>query len=71
MARGNITQKQIKDMIRRGEATELVRPNQIARGYDVIGCSHGVYGLNGLLIRSKTGKLYAIASRNSLLDYYF
>lgn len=57
-------------MIRSGEATELVRKNQIARGYDVIAVSSGMYGINGALIRSKSGKLYGIPDRSSLLYYY-
>lgn len=66
----SITQKEIKRMIRSGEATELVRKYQIAQGYDVIAVSSGIYGINGALIRSKSGKLYGIPERNSMLFAY-
>ena len=73
MATKKITQKTIKQLVKEGAATDLEgmtkRPHP--RELDTIGISYGTYGMNGgLFINRKTGKMYAITSRSSLLFEY-
>ena len=73
MATKKITQKTIKQLVKEGAATDIspmkTRPSH--RDLDVIGISYGVYGMNGaLFINRKSGKLYAITSRSTLLFEY-
>lgn len=72
--RKTFTQKELKDMIRRGEAIDITNysfedaDDLYDRGYDVIGVCRGVYGLNGALLKMRdTGELCAITARNSTL----
>lgn len=73
-SRKTFTQRELKDMIRRGEAIDITNysfedANDLYdRGYDVIGVCRGVYGLNGALLKMRdTGELCAITARNSTL----
>lgn len=73
-SRKTFTQKELKDMIRRGEAIDITNysfedaDDLYDRGYTVIGVCRGVYGLNGALLQmNDTGDLCAITARNSTL----
>lgn len=59
------TQKELKNGVRIG----IYKPfDEVARCYEIIRASFGVYGMNGALLRdTATGDLYAITSRNSAL----
>lgn len=62
------TLKELKRLVNIG-AAELIEYVTISGRYDKIAFSSGVYGVNGLLIKSE-GKLYAIIGRCSALFYY-
>ncbi len=68
------TQRELKSMLQEGLAlpTGYGTENQIpARELDVIKISHGIYGMNGALLRHReTGQLYAIPARETALFYY-
>lgn len=72
------TQKQLKNMVKRGIATDVswVGSNESRKkamaeepdGYDQVGYSNGIYGINGMLFKGRTtNKLYAITSRCSAI----
>lgn len=66
------TQKEIRDLIRSGMAQELEREDQIPDDYEKIGLSTGLYGMNGGVIKDrKTGEMWAIPVRNSMLFRIF
>ena len=72
--RKTYTQRQLKDMVRSGKAIDVTTysfddANELwERGYEVVGISRGVYGLNGALLKmNDTGELCAITARNSTL----
>lgn len=72
--RRKITQRELKDMIRKGTAEDITNisfdeANDLYdRGYDVIAVSSGVYGINGALLQmNDTGDQLAITARNSVL----
>ena len=73
--RKRYTQKQLKTLVDRGEAVDITRysfedaDDLWKRGYDVVGVSMGVYGLNGALLKMRdTGELMAITARNTTLS---
>lgn len=80
MATNRLSQKSIKQIIKDGAASdlnEMYRKNKYSTkglptpgSLTLIGTSKGQSGHNGALFRAKSGKLYAIASRSSLLFYY-
>ena len=69
------TQKDIKDYVDKGMATDITHysfdeANKFYQdhNYDVVGVSHGTYGMNGALLQDvDTGEYYAITARNSTL----
>lgn len=70
----NFTQRELKDMVRSGEATDItgydfdMGQELRERGYDVVGFSKGVYGLNGALLKMRDdGELMAITRRSTIL----
>lgn len=69
------TQKELKNLVALGVAEDITDADYDCLENDHplerLGCSHGVYGMNGGLIRGKSGKLYVIRTRNSLLFRYF
>lgn len=67
--------RELKNLVQLGKATDITDysfedgDELWNRGYDVIGLSRGIYGLNGALLKmSDTGELMAILKRNSLLS---
>lgn len=80
MATRKISQRTIKQMIKEGAAVDLDEMYK-NNGYStkkmpkpgslqLIGTSYGAYGANGALFISKSGRMYAVASRSSTLFYY-
>lgn len=67
-----ITQKTIKQLVKEGAATDIEKMKKRPRTVDLelLGISMGINGMNGALFKHKNGKLYAIASRSSLLFEY-
>lgn len=68
------TQRELKNLVAIGAAVDLTNApaEQIPAYYERIGYSAGIYGINGGLIQDpKTGKLYAITARNSMLARVF
>lgn len=67
-----ITQRALKHLIEVGAAIELTDTNTIPAGrLETVALSFGVYGMNGGLFRDyKSGQLYAIPRRDSILFYY-
>jgi hypothetical protein len=73
-SRRKYTQKELRDLVRSGKAEDITtysfeEANDLYdRGYDVVGVSSGVYGMNGALLKMRdTGELMAICARNSTL----
>ena len=65
------TQKALKAMVADGRATHITEYGSIPEKTDVIGMSHGTYGMNGaLLLGRESGKLYAITARSTVLFQY-
>lgn len=65
-----VTQADIKKLIEYGAAKDVTKGGEVPKGSRIIFKSKGAYGINGALFISKSGNLYAIASRNSQLDKY-
>lgn len=70
------TQKQLKEMVRDGIATDITYGDierrreleNVEQYYTQIGYASGVYGCSGKLLQGhNTGKLYAITGRTSAL----
>ena len=69
------TQKDIKDYVDKGMATDITHysfdeANKFYKdhNYDVVGISHGTYGMNGALLQDvDTKEYFAITARNSTL----
>ena len=72
MATKKITQSQIKSLIKTGAAIDIdsLRNKPPKIELEKIGVSFGIHGKNGALFLHKSGKLYAIKSRNSTLSQY-
>ena len=64
-----ITQREIKDMINRGQAIDITYADHLPEGVrlDVLQVSKGTYGMNGALFKGSDGNLYAIGGRTSNL----
>ena len=72
--RKKYTQRQLRKLVDQGDAEDITdysfeEANDLYdRGYDVVGVSSGVYGMNGALLKMRdTGELMAICARNSTL----
>lgn len=64
------TTRQLKELVKIGAAidvTDAISTTAIPEWYDKIGYSRGINGINGLLMRGKSGKLYAITSRSTAI----
>ena len=64
------TTRQLKELVKIGAAidvTDAISTTAIQEWYDKIGYSRGINGLNGLLMKGKSGKLYAITSRSTAI----
>lgn len=67
------TTRQLKELVKTGAATDItdtISRTTIPEPYDKIGYSKEIHGINGLLMRGKSGKLYAITSRSTALDIF-
>lgn len=73
------SQKDIKALVADGAAIDITNHDGYMREQletlegrlDCIGYSHGVYGVNGLLLRGRnTGNLYAITTRSTAIFIY-
>ncbi len=67
------TTRQLKELVKTGAAidiTDTISRTAVPEQYDIIGRSKGNYGINGLLMRGKSGKLYAITSRSTAISIF-
>lgn len=73
------TQKSIKSLVSAGAAIDITNHDgymqeqleALEGDLDCIGYSHGVYGVNGLLLKGRnSGTLYAITTRSSAIFLY-
>lgn len=65
--------KEIENLVKLGMAVNITNdpaPMDFEKSYEKIAYSMGVNGSNGALFRGKSGKLYAITRRNSVLAQY-
>lgn len=64
-----MTRKQLKEMVRNNIAQDITNAEfEKLPPMDCLGTSRGIYGMNGGLFRNpRTGDLYVILSRNTLL----
>lgn len=65
-----MTQKELKRLVRVGAAKDITYSSSrrdIPEEYSQVGYSSGVYGCNGMLLRGKSGKLYAVCARTSAI----
>ena len=67
------TLKELKNLVSLGAAINITNAAYpcIDEQYDKIGYSTGIYGINGGLLKGKSGQLYVITCRNSNLFRYF
>lgn len=64
------TTRQLKELVKIGAAidvTDAISTTTIPEWYEKMGYSRGINGLNGLLMKGKSGKLYAITSRSTAI----
>ena len=64
------TVKQLKSLIVEGAAidvTHAISSNEIPESYTQIGYAEGIYGCTGMLLKGKSGKLYAVAGRTTAI----
>lgn len=67
------TTRQLKELVKTGAAidiTDIISRTAVPEPYDIIGRSKGIYGINGLLMRGKSGKLYAITSKSTAISIF-
>lgn len=68
-----VNHKEIENLVKLGVAVDITNdpaPMESEKSYEKVAYSMGVYGSNGALFRGKSGKLYAITRRNSVLAQY-
>lgn len=73
LAMKKYTTKQLKELVKTGAAidvTDAISTTAIPEWYDKIGYSKGINGINGLLMKGKSGKLYAITSRSTAISLF-
>ena len=70
-----MTQKELKNLVKMGVAKDITNESYDCldddRPIEKICTSKGTYGMNGGLIKGKSGQLYVITARNSLLFRFF
>lgn len=67
------TTRQLKELVKIGAAidvTDAISTTAIPEWYDKIGYSRGINSINGLLMRGKSGKLYAITSMSTAISIF-
>lgn len=65
--------KEIENLVKLGVAINITSdptPMDSEKSYEKIAYSMGVNGSNGALFRGKSGRLYAITRRNTILAQY-
>lgn len=71
-----LKQKELKNMARYGEATDITTISDAEakelkkKGIETVGISRGAYGMNGALLRDSEGNKYVITARSSNLFYF-
>ena len=68
-----MSHKEIVNLVKWGAAINITNdpaPMESEKSYEKVAYSMGVNGSNGALFRGKSGKLYAITRRNSVLAQY-
>jgi hypothetical protein len=64
------TQKELKQLVSIGAAVDITTASDydaIPERFEVVGVSRGTYGVNGLLIRGESGRLYAVTRRTTAI----
>lgn len=67
------TQKFIKNLVKQGDAIDVTNSlsrKDIPEGYFKVGYSKGVHGINGLILKGISGKLYAITKGNTAIQIF-
>lgn len=67
------TTRQLKELVNIGMAIDVtyaISKTAIPELYDKIGYSKGINGLNGLLMKGKSGKLYAVTKRETAIHIF-
>ena len=67
------TTRLLKELVKTGAAidvTDAISTTAIPEWYDIIGYSAGIYGLTGLLMKGKSGKLYAITKGTTAIHIF-
>lgn len=65
-----MTQKELKRLVKVGAAKDITYSSSrrdIPEDYRQVGYSSGVYGCNGMLLRGKSGQLYAVCARTTAI----
>lgn len=65
-----MTQKELKRLVKVGAAKDITDSSSraaIPEDYRQVGYSSGVYGCNGMLLRGKSGQLYAVCARTTAI----
>lgn len=65
-----MTQKELKRLVKVGAAKDITNSSSrrdIPEDYRQVGYSSGVYGCNGMLLRGKSGQLYAVCARTKAI----
>lgn len=65
-----MTQKELKRLVKVGAAKDITHSSSraaIPEDYRQVGYSSGVYGCNGMLLRGKSGQLYAVCARTTAI----
>lgn len=64
-----VTQRDIRNLVFLGHATEIISDDMIPENYNVIAYSRNAYGVSGMLIHDfESGWLLAVSSQNSFLS---
>ena len=62
--------KQLKSLVASGVAKDVTYADsrsEIPESYTQIGYAAGIYGCNGMLLKGKSGQLYAVTGRTSAI----
>ena len=67
------TQKFIKNLVKQGDAidvTDALSREVIPEGYYKVGYSKGVNGINGLILKGISGRLYVVTKNNTAMSIF-
>lgn len=68
------TTRQLKELVKTGAAIDVTYASSkeaIPEGYVKVGYAKGLNGLNGLLMKGKSGKLYAVTKGEQTAIHIF